>query len=125
MSTAFENKCNIVDCQCDSLLIAIQFSAITQSSAVVEWRWLRKTFMKPIRAETENTLEAPTQHRAWRVSIGDKECIEQIHSFDCVDKQRVVIWSTLSCYMALYGIALNTVACGHFYKLWRERIGWF
>ena len=68
MSMAFENKCNIVDCQCHSLLIAIQFSAITQSSAVVEWRWLRKTFMKPIRAETENTLEAPTQHHAWRQS---------------------------------------------------------
>ena len=28
---------------------------------------------------------------------GDKAGIEQIHSFDCVDKQRVVIWSSLSC----------------------------
>ena len=81
MSMAFENKCNIVDCQCHSLLIAIQFSAITQSSAVVEWRWLRKTFMKPIRAETENTLEAPTQHHAWRVSIGDKERVEKFILF--------------------------------------------
>ena len=55
MSTAFANKCNIVDCKLQ--FSSVQLSGIIQSSAVVQW-W-SKTFMKPIRAETDNTLEPP------------------------------------------------------------------